>query len=425
MTYRDAIYISTDSHVTEPIEIYGERVDAAFRGRVPRIETVGDWRTLLIEGLGPRKLMPASEREVAIVGDFDADDRFRDQLRDGVSAEVIFPTFALQACYASDDAEFQRQLCRAYNSWAIEVFDDHRLLPVGHGVDARHRRRDRRRQGRRRAGVPCALPSRAGADRACTTTAPTTRSGPSPRRSDCRSRSTPAPATSRVSCAGPGGAVINYLMGAQLDGPMVILTMAAGGALDRFPDLQVVTVETGASWLAWIMTQADAIYDDHTMYAKPKLSLKPSELIRRQCAATFMYDPVAINNRDDHRHRDADVGQRLPPPRGHVARVAVGQRRPVRRREPGRPRRHRQRQRRPRASASTSTSSRSCPSPSPRSPIRGPQMGTAVVRGHVRARRHRARHHLHRSPPTTPAATSIQPAHACSTCSGTSPSSRT
>jgi predicted TIM-barrel fold metal-dependent hydrolase len=23
----------------------------------------------------------------------------------------------------------------------------------------------------------------------------------------------------------------------------------------------------------------------------------PSELIRRQCAATFMYDPVAINNR--------------------------------------------------------------------------------------------------------------------------------
>ena len=131
MTYRDAIHISTDSHVTEPIEIYGERVDAAYRGRVPRIETVGEWRTLLIEGLGPRKLMPASEREVAIVGDFDAEDRFRDQMRDGVSAEVIFPTFALQACYASDDAEFQRQLCRAYNSWAIDVFDDHRLLPVG------------------------------------------------------------------------------------------------------------------------------------------------------------------------------------------------------------------------------------------------------------------------------------------------------
>ena len=35
MTYRDTICISTDSHVTEPIELYEERVDAAYRGRVP------------------------------------------------------------------------------------------------------------------------------------------------------------------------------------------------------------------------------------------------------------------------------------------------------------------------------------------------------------------------------------------------------
>jgi predicted TIM-barrel fold metal-dependent hydrolase len=96
---------------------------------------------------------------------------------------------------------------------------------------------------------------------------------------------------------GPGGAVINYLLGAQLDGPMVLLALSAGGALDRFPALRVVTVETGAAWLGWIMTQADAIYEDHVMYAKPKLSLKPSELIRRQGHATFMFDPVAINNR--------------------------------------------------------------------------------------------------------------------------------
>ena len=61
--------------------------------------------------------------------------------------------------------------------------------------------------------------------------------------------------------------------------------------------LSLVTVETGAGWLGWIMTQADQIYEDHSMFAKPKLSLKPSELIRRQASATFMYDPVAINNR--------------------------------------------------------------------------------------------------------------------------------
>ncbi len=296
MTYRDTIYISTDSHVTEPIELYEERVDAAFRGRVPRIETVGDWRTLLIEGLGPRKLMPASEREVAVVGDFEADDRLRDQLRDGVSAEVIFPTFALQACFASDDAEFQRQLCRAYNSWAADAFDDHRLLPVGmvSMLDIDGAIEDAKAvadQGFRALFLPAQVPSRLYNDGAYDPFWAAAEEIGLPLTFHSGTGHEP-----RV-VRGPGGAVVNYLMGAQLDGPMVILTMAAGGALDRFPALKVVTVETGASWLAWIMTQADAIYADHSMYASPKLSLKPSELIRRQCAATFMYDPVAINNR--------------------------------------------------------------------------------------------------------------------------------
>ena len=296
MTYRDEIYISTDSHVTEPIELYEERVDAAFRGRVPRIETVGEWRTLVIEGLGPRKLMRASELEVAVIGDVDADDRMRDQFRDGVSAEVIFPTFALQACFAADDADFQRQLCRAYNSWAAEMFDDHRLLAVGmvSMLDIDGAIEDARavaEQGFRALFLPAQVPSRPYNDGAYDPFWAVAEELGLPLTFHSGTGHEP-----RV-VRGPGGAVVNYLMGAQLDGPMVILSLAAGGALDRFPELKIVTVETGASWLAWIMTQADAIYEDHSMYASPKLSLKPSELIRRQCAATFMYDPVAINNR--------------------------------------------------------------------------------------------------------------------------------
>jgi predicted TIM-barrel fold metal-dependent hydrolase len=315
MPYRDAIHISTDSHVTEPIEVYQERVDAAFRERVPRIETVGEWRTLLIEGLGPRKLMPASEREVAVVGDWDANDRFRDQLRDGVSAEVIFPTFALQACYASDDAEFQRQLCRAYNSWAIEAFDDHRLLPVGmvSMLDIDGAIADVKavaEQGFRALFLPAQVPTRMYNDAAYDPFWAVVQDLGLPLTFHSGTGHEP-----RV-VRGPGGAVINYLMGAQLDGPMVILTMAAGGALDRFPGLQVVTVETGASWLAWIMTQADAIYEDHSMWANPKLSLKPSELIRRQCAATFMYDPVAINNRGTTGVETLMWGNDYPHPEG-------------------------------------------------------------------------------------------------------------
>ena len=295
-TYRGATFISTDSHVTEPIELYAERVDAKYRERVPRIETMGDWRSLVIENMRPRKLMPASVRETAIVGDWDPDDRLRDQGRDGVSAEVIFPTFALQGCFSSEDAQFQRSLCRAYNSWAAEVFHDPRLVPAGliAMLDIDGAIEDAQlaaEQGFRALGLPSSVPQRPYNDPAYDEFWAVAQDLGLPL--TFHSGTGHEPRVAR----GAGGAVINYLMGAQLDGPMVMLTMAAGGALDRFPGLRLVTVETGAAWLAWIMTQADVIYEDHSMYASPKLSLKPSELIRRQCAATFMYDPVAVNNR--------------------------------------------------------------------------------------------------------------------------------
>jgi predicted TIM-barrel fold metal-dependent hydrolase len=296
-TYRGATFISSDAHVTEPIELYGARVDAALRDRVPRIETKDGWRTLVVEGLLPRKLMTADEREFAIVGDWDPADRIRDQERDGVSAEVIFPTFALQSCFSTEDAALQLALCRAYNDWASEVFGtERRLLPVGlvpmldiDGAIAEAQRLAS--AGCRALFLPARVPQRPYNDAEYD-------------RFWAAAQELGLPLTFHSGTGheprvvrGPGGAVLNYLLGAQLDGPMVLLMLAAGGALDRFPGLRLVTVETGAGWLGWIMTQADQIYEDHSMFAKPKLSMKPSELIRRQASATFMYDPVAINNR--------------------------------------------------------------------------------------------------------------------------------
>jgi len=296
-TYRDATFISTDAHVTEPIELYAERVDAEFRDRAPRIETRDGWRTLFAEGLDPRKLMTANELADAVIGDFDTADRIRDQGRDGVSAEVIFPTFALQACFAAEDAPLQLALCRAYNDWAVEMFgDEHRMLAVGlvpmldldDAIAEATRLAD---TGVRALFLPARVPSRPYNDSEYD-------------RFWAFAQDLGLPLTFHSGTGyeprvvrGPGGAVINYILGAQLDGPMVLLAMSAGGALDRFPGLRLITVETGASWLGWIMTQADEVYEKHSMWARPQLSLKPSELIRRQCHATFMYDPVAINNR--------------------------------------------------------------------------------------------------------------------------------
>ena len=315
-TYRDAVFISTDSHVTEPIELYSERMDEQYRHRAPQIIDADGWRTLHIEGLGPRKLMTSGQLQEAVVGDWDPASRLRDQERDGVWAEVVFPTFALQACFASDDAGLQLAMCRAYNDWAAEVFaGEPRLLAVGMvpmlDIDAGIVEAKRlANQGFRSLFLPARVQSRPYNDGAYDPFWAVAEDIGLPLTFHSGTGHEP-----RV-VRGPGGAVINYLLGAQLDGPMVLLSMAAGGALDRFPGLRVITVETGAAWLAWIMTQADSIYLDHAAYARPKLSLMPSELIRRQGHATFMYDPVAVNNRQTTGIETLMWGNDYPHPEG-------------------------------------------------------------------------------------------------------------
>ncbi len=297
MTTAGNILISTDSHVTEPIDLYGRRMDAAFRDRAPRIENQDGWRTLFVEGYRPRKLMTESELDLAIVGGSDPDQRMREQSQDGVSAEVIFPTFALQACFAPDDPRLQLALCKAYNDWAHESLGGHhRMLPVALVPmldldDAIGEATRAAALGFRALFLPARVPSRPYNE-------------PDYDRFWAVAEDLGLPLTFHSGTGyeprivrGQGAAVINYILGAQLDGPSVMLAMAAGGALDRFPGIRIVTVETGAAWLAWVMTQADLIYEAHAMFSKHRLTMKPSELIARQAHATFMNDPVAIHNR--------------------------------------------------------------------------------------------------------------------------------
>jgi predicted TIM-barrel fold metal-dependent hydrolase len=290
-------YISADSHVTEPIELYADRVDNEFKSRVPRIVDVNGWRTVEAEGLAPRRLMSVDQLQVATVGAPDPEQREREQRDDGVIAEVVYPTWALNAAFVGEPA-LQLALSRAYNDWAVEhLTSAHRSLPVamipmGDVPSAVIEAQRVAALGLRALSLPCRLQGREYNDpvfepfwdAASELGLPLTfhsGTGYEPRLMH-----------------GQGANVMNYVLGAQFDGPRVLLSLAAGGVLDRHQDLHVVATETGASWLGWVMTQADGVYVDHAMFSKTKLSDKPSEFIRRQCHATFMLDPVAIKNRD-------------------------------------------------------------------------------------------------------------------------------
>ena len=97
------IVISSDSHVNEPAELWAERLPADLRQRAPHREQIDGVEYLVVEGARPRKMaggrlaLDGEELEREQSGGWDPAFRLRDQERDGVTAEVVFPTLALQA----------------------------------------------------------------------------------------------------------------------------------------------------------------------------------------------------------------------------------------------------------------------------------------------------------------------------------------
>lgn len=96
------VLISSDSHVMEPPEILAERAPAAFRDQVPRFP----------------KLEVGSSFQTH-PGGSDPSARIKEMETDGVSAEVLFPTYLLPH-FGMDDAKLQEVSFRAYNDWLGE-----------------------------------------------------------------------------------------------------------------------------------------------------------------------------------------------------------------------------------------------------------------------------------------------------------------
>ncbi len=127
--------ISADSHVQESPELFETRVPEEFRARLPRIVEEEDGAQYFIaEGRNKRRfdLAEANIGEDDLNREFRSDPsggtdipyRLKDQDRDGIAEEVLYPN-SLLTLFASPDPEFQIGVARAYNDWAIELFGEH------------------------------------------------------------------------------------------------------------------------------------------------------------------------------------------------------------------------------------------------------------------------------------------------------------
>src|ERR1700730_5024371 len=142
--------ISADSHIMEPPDTYSGRIDRKYKETAPHViwdEKRGD--TYVVEGMKetvPMGLIAAagkSAEELAGAashakfdelhrGSWDPQARIADQDRDGVAAEVIYPSVGMILCN-HPDPDYKKACFDAYNLWIADYCSPHpdRLIGLG------------------------------------------------------------------------------------------------------------------------------------------------------------------------------------------------------------------------------------------------------------------------------------------------------
>jgi predicted TIM-barrel fold metal-dependent hydrolase len=301
--------ISADNHVFEPVALWEERLPTQFRARGPRLVQNGDWLVMAIEGMPDRKLSRVDggasngeakkSHEMGMrAGGADPDARLADMELDGVVAEVIYPTFGLFIDMIPAE-DLQMACAQVYNDWLAEtflhrpdVFIPSAVVPVRE-VSAAVAELERVVElGFKAATIPTTPPEGTRynqpafdplwrvASGACVPLSLHTGTGALPQQE-----------------RGPGGAVINYAKVGLLSAE-TLCYFAASGVLERFPELHLVFVETGAGWLAYACERMDEAFEEHENWVKPKLAEPPSAYVKRQCHVTLGADRAPLLTRE-------------------------------------------------------------------------------------------------------------------------------
>ncbi|HVA80951.1 MAG TPA: amidohydrolase family protein, partial [Candidatus Binataceae bacterium] len=143
--------ISADSHITEPPGAYVDRIDRKYKDSAPHVvrdDKMGDVFVVKdMERSIPMGLLSAagkSAKELARGGvkfeemhrgGWDPEARLGDQDRDGVAAEIIYPTVGMVLCN-HPDFDYKKACFDAYNLWMAEYCGRHPARLIGMGQTA-------------------------------------------------------------------------------------------------------------------------------------------------------------------------------------------------------------------------------------------------------------------------------------------------
>ena len=289
---------SADSHVLEPSDLWLKNTPAKYRDRTLRVERDGDREAISIDGVVIRRNPVDTSGKVRAPGQGDPVARLHDLESQDVWAELMFPSLGLWLPMCPDRA-LSLELSRVYNDWLLDSFMSvspryigAAIIPIVDIVDAVS-------EIERAAGLgfqAVNLPAHAPDDRLYNDPVyePVWSAIES---TGVRMTSHVGTGADPVVARGRGGAVINYTE-TFFPPQRLIAHLVASGVLDAHPRMHVIVVEGGASWLPALMERMDEGYTQHGMWARPKLSALPSEIIRRQVHATFQHDRALLSTID-------------------------------------------------------------------------------------------------------------------------------
>ena len=303
--------ISADSHITEPPNCYIDHIDPAWREKAPRIvhkDGMGDM--YVVEGMPtpvPMGLVAAAglaPQDIRIGGakfadlhrsGWDPSLRIADQDRDGVGAEIIYPTVGMLICNHKD-FDYKKACFDAYNRW-LQTYVSHapdRLIGLGQtamrsvkeGIADLETIKAMGFRGVMMPGNPGELDYDHEAydpfwEAAVALEMPLsfhilTSSGDN-------------------SLAKPRGPKTNGFLSIIRGCQDIMGMLVFSGVFERHPKLRVVCVEADAGWAPHFMYRMDHAYKRHRFWMKGKeLKRLPSEYFREHIALTFQDDWTAF-----------------------------------------------------------------------------------------------------------------------------------
>jgi len=318
--------ISADSHVTEPPGCYLDRIDPAFRDRAPRVMTDTDGGDVFVidgmpgsvpvgiiaaAGIDPRDIKKGETKFADLhKGGWDGKARIADQERDGIAAEIIYPSVGMVICN-HPDADYKQACMWAYNNWLAEEFiagAPDRLFGMGQtAVRSVAEAIEDFRRFKEMGFVGVMLPGN-----------PATEFDYDDPRFDPLWRASVElnlPVTFHIltsrsdgsnSIGAAGQKVSAYRGPAQNMSQMLLKSIQDiigvfiwGRVFERNPELKLVCVEADAGWAPHFAYRMDHGYKRHRFWMKvPDMAKLPSEYFHQNVYLTFQDDWVAFRMTD-------------------------------------------------------------------------------------------------------------------------------